>query len=129
MEAALRAALIAWLRANSALMALINSVAEEAPFTAEPPWLAISASAATDWSTKTEPGAEVRIQLTLSTRNDQASGDMPILNALDAAVRSLPAAQPGFTLASVFFLKSRAAQKTPATRATVLEYRFRIQAG
>ena len=128
MEALLRAALIGWLQTSTGLAGLVNSVTEEAPFTDQVPWLAISTSSAVDWSTKTEPGAEVRIALDLRTRADQPGADAPILAAIDAAVRALPPVQTGFTVISVHFLRSRAAQNSPTTRTTLIEYRFRVQA-
>ena len=69
MESTLRAALIEWLRSGPALAAL-NSVAEETPVAATPPWLGIAASASADWSTKDARGREIRVALELHCRGD-----------------------------------------------------------
>ena len=68
MEIAFRAALIAWLANDPALSAGLNAVVEEAPLRTALPWLALTASASTDWSTKTATGREVRLALELVRR-------------------------------------------------------------
>ena len=70
METQLRAALINWLKADPALTAELNSVAEEAPVAVAPPWLGLvaSASASVDWSTKIRKGREIRVALELHVR-------------------------------------------------------------
>ena len=45
METLLRAALLTWLRGDTGLVGLVNTIEEEAPSRASPPWLAIAASA------------------------------------------------------------------------------------
>ena len=71
MEVLLRAALINWLAASATLAPVLNSVTEEAPLRATAPWLALSASATADWSTKTEVGRETRNALELHCQGDQ----------------------------------------------------------
>ena len=88
MEVLLRTALINWLAASTSLSGLLNSVTEEAPLRATVPWLALSASAAIDWSTKTEVGREARIALELHCRGDQPDSAATLVGAIDAAVMS-----------------------------------------
>lgn len=128
METQLRAALIAWLRADAALSAAINLVAEEAPARATPPWLGIVASAATDWSTKDRTGREVRVAIELHLRGDDPGAAGALADAVAARVAALPRAQPGFEIASTGFLRSRTEQRARNTRAVLLEYRFRLLA-
>ncbi|MEY4836526.1 MAG: hypothetical protein RLZZ475_385 [Pseudomonadota bacterium] len=125
MENDLRAALIAWLRSDPAL-ADINSIAEEAPLSASPPWLGIAASASIDWGTKDRAGRETRIALELETRNDLPGADAPLLGAIERRVLDLPPFQPGFELASTRFLRSRSEARDDNRRAALLEFRFRI---
>ena len=127
MEMLLRAALLAWLSASPELAGMLNSVTEEAPFTSALPWLSISASAAIDWSTKTEIGEEIRIALELQCRGDQPGAAAALVAAIDGAVRALPTAQAGFTVSSILFMRSRVEQRSPSTRAMLMEYRFRTQ--
>lgn len=125
MENDLRAALIAWLKADPALAA-INGIEEESPLSTSPPWLGIAASASIDWGTKDRAGRETRIALELETRTDLPSADAPLLTAIERRVLDLPPFQPGFELASIRFLRSRSEARADNRRGALLEYRFRI---
>ncbi|MCL9999097.1 MAG: DUF3168 domain-containing protein [Erythrobacter sp.] len=127
MENDLRAALIAWLRADPALAA-INAIEEEAPLSATPPWLGIAASASIDWGTKDRAGREVRVALELESRTDAAAEDATLLAAIERRVLDLPPFHSGFELASIRFLRSRSEARADNLRAALLEYRFRILA-
>lgn len=127
MENDLRAALIAWLRADPALVA-INAIEEEVPLSASPPWLGIAASASIDWGTKERAGRETRIALELETRTDLPAADTPLLAAIERRVLALPPIQPGFELASIRFLRSRSEARDDHRRGALLEFRFRILA-
>lgn len=128
MEVLLRAALINWLAASTSLAGLLNSVSEEVPLRASLPWLSLSASAAIDWSTKTESGNETRIALELQCRGDQPDSAASLVAAIDGAVMAMPRSQSGFVVTSILFMRSRAEQRAENTRAILLEYRFRSQA-
>lgn len=125
MENDLRAALIAWLRADPAL-AGINAIEEEAPLSVTPPWLGIAASAAVDWGTKDRAGREIRIALELESRTDSTAADGPSLSAIERRVLDLPPFHSGFELASIRFLRSRSEARRDNRRGALLEYRFRI---
>lgn len=127
MEVPLRSALIAWLSSDPALAAL-NSVSEEVPAAPSAPWLAIAASASTDWSTKDAAGREVRIALELHCRGDAPGTAAELIAAIEARVASLPRAQSSFDVATIQFLRARAELRERNTRAILLEYRFRVLA-
>lgn len=128
MEVLLRAALIGWLASDPVLSALLNSVTEEVPSRTSLPWLAISASASTDWSTKTETGCETRIALELHCRGDTPDSAADLVAAIQARIRSLPPAQNGFCVVTQNFTRARVAQLAEASRTILLEYSFRILA-
>ena len=123
METRLRAALLDHLRADPALMDAINLVDEAEVERASPPWLALVASASTDWGTKTEAGREVRIALEL-----RLHGDDPASGGVDARTLALPAQQSGFRVVSAAFLRGRAERRANNARAILREYRFRLLA-
>lgn len=127
MENELRAELIAWLRSDPAL-ASVNTIEEEAPLSATPPWLGIAASASIDWGSKDREGRETRIALELETRTDLAAADAPLLTAIERRVLDLPPFQPGFEVASIRFLRSRSEARDDNRRAALIEFRFRILA-
>ena len=128
MEIALRAALLTWLAADPALADELNAVAEEAPSRVSPPWLAVAASASTDWSCKTVAGREVRIALELHCRGDTPDAAAGLASTIEARIESLPRIQPDFHIATIQFLRARAEQRGESRRAILLEYRFRLLA-
>ena len=125
MEMLLRAALIAWLAADTTLATSLNAITEEAPSRTSLPWLAISASASIDWSTKTEMGREIRVALELHCRGDRPDSAAGLVAAIEQRIASLPRAQTGFAVIGHQFLRARAEQRSESTRAILLEYRFR----
>ena len=128
METQLRAALIEWLGADAILTDLVNTVAEEAPSRAAPPWLGIAASASADWSTKDRTGREVRIALELHCRGDDPATAAAAVQAVEARIEALPRTQAEFEVATITFLRARAEQRPANVRAVLLEYRFRVLA-
>ncbi|MFM5918213.1 MAG: DUF3168 domain-containing protein [Novosphingobium sp.] len=128
MEIALRAALLAWLSADPALIAALNSIVEEIPSRTALPWLAISASASADWSVKELAGREVRVALELHCRGDQPDAAADLVAAIEARIASMPGDQGAFQIVSTSFLRARAEMRAANTRAALLEYRFRVLA-
>jgi len=126
MEIALRAALVDWLAADPVLAAELNAVAEEAPSRISLPWLAIAASASTDWSCKTNHGREVRVALELHCRGDRPDTAASLVGAIEARIEALPSAQSGFRVVNARFLRARAEQRGESLRAILIEYTFRL---
>jgi len=128
MEVPLRAALLAWLAADPVLSPQLNAVVEEAPQRTSLPWLAIAASASTDWSTKTRAGREVRIALELHCRGDAPDAAGDLVAGIEARIATLPRVQATFEVASTRFLRARAEQRAESRRAILIEYAFRVLA-
>ncbi len=130
MELAFRAVLLAWLAADASLGAGLNAICEEAPLRKALPWLALTASASTDWSTKSGPGREIRVALELNYRGDDPLAESALIGAIERRALSVPADQSaaGFQIASLTFLRARSEQRGEALRALVLEYRARVVA-
>lgn len=128
MEVPLRAALLDWLAADPALSAQLNAIVEEAPSRTSLPWLAIAASASTDWSCKSNPGREVRIALELHCRGDQPAVAGELASCIEHRIEDFPREQADFRVVTIQFLRARAEQRSESTRAILLEYRFRLLA-
>ena len=126
MEIALRAALIDWLSADPPLAEELNAVTEEAPLRTALPWLAIAASASTDWSSKSGPGREVRVALELHCRGDAPETAAALVAAIEARIGDLPRDRPGCRIVTSQFLRARTEQRGESRRAILLEYRFRL---
>jgi hypothetical protein len=130
MELALRAVLLDWLATDATLAAGLNAIVEEAPLRTALPWLALTASASTDWSNKSGKGREIRMALELNYRGSEQLAEASLITAIEARIEALPADQSaaGFRIASLTFVKARAEQRGEALRALVLEYRARVLA-
>ncbi|MGB7407202.1 MAG: DUF3168 domain-containing protein [Pontixanthobacter sp.] len=126
MEHRLRAALLAWLRADPALANALNAIEEENPSRATAPWLGIAASASTDWSMKDRRGREVRLALELQTRGDDPAGDAALINAIERRIVALPGQHSDFHCVTVQFLRARAERRSDNRRAALIECRFRL---
>ncbi len=128
MEIALRAALLDWLSSDPVLATQLNAIVEEAPSRISLPWLAIAASACTDWSCKSHPGREVRIALELHCRGDKPHAAAELIAGIEHRIETLPRQHTDFRVATTQFLRARAEQRGESTRAILLEYRFRLLA-
>ncbi len=128
MEVPLRAALLDWLAGDPALTTQLNAIVEEAPSRTSLPWLAIAASASTDWSCKSNAGREVRIALELHCRGDQPGAAAELAASIEQRIENLPADQGAFQVVTIQFLRARAEQRGESSRAILLEYRFRLLA-
>ena len=130
MEIAFRAALIAWLAADSALSSGLNAIVEEAPSRTALPWLALTASASTDWGTKDVRGREIRVALELNYRGDDPLSEAALVAAIERRVEAMPAGQSaaGFRIANLTFMRAKAEQRGDALRALMLDYRARVLA-
>lgn len=125
MENLLRATLIDWLRADTALSA-INAIEEETPLRSSPPWLGIAASASADWGTKDRKGREIRVAFELESRTDEANADAHTVEAIEQRITALPKQQSDFEIAAIRFLRARSERRPNNLRGTLIEYRFRI---
>lgn len=126
MENQLRASLIGWLRTDPFLAGSINSIEEENPARASPPWLGIATSASADWSTKDRIGREIRIAVELQTRGDDPSADGELIRTVERRIAALPRSHPDFDLVTIQFLRARAERRARHQRSVLLEYRFRL---
>lgn len=130
MELAFRAAVVAWLAADPTLADGLNAIVEEAPIKTALPWLALTASASTDWSNKSGRGREIRVALELNYRGYEQLAENDLIGAIEARMENMPPDQSasGFQIVSLTFLKARAEQRGEALRSLVLEYRARVLA-
>ena len=126
MEIAFRAALVAWLRADPLLTDMLNSIEEDGPVAASPPRLALVASAAADWSTKTGRGREIRLALELVGRSDDPAQTVALALRVEQRIATLAPQQSGYRIVVTQFLRSRVERRRRAMRAVLLEYRFTL---
>ena len=128
MEITLRAALLDWLRAAPAPIAELNLVDEQETSRAAMPWLALVASASTDWGAKDRQGREIRVAFELNHRGDQVAALADTVAAIEQRILALPPALPGSTVITTRFLRARSERRANNVRATLVEFAFRCLA-
>ena len=126
MEIAFRTALMAWLRTDPLLADMLNSIEEDGPVAASPPYLALVASAAADWTAKTARGREIRLALELVGRSENSAQTAALALRVEQRIATLAPQQEGYRIVVTQFLRSRVERRRRAMRAVLLEYRFSL---
>ena len=105
---------------------MLNSIEEDGPVAASPPRLALVASAAADWSTKTGRGREIRLALELVGRSDDPAQTVALALRVEQRIATLAPQQSGYRIVVTQFLRSRVERRRRGLRAVLLEYRFTL---
>ncbi len=108
------------------LLADIAPVYDGVPPRAAFPYIVISESPVTDWSTKTEQGREIRLALTLWDDGEVAQALRFLMVTVEAAMDIFPRDLPGWRVASLVILRSLISREPDAPCAALIEYRIRI---
>ena len=116
---------------QAALVMLLSDIApvyDGAPPRAAFPYILISDSPVSDWSTKTECGREIRLALTLWDDGEEAESLRTLMIAVEAAMDTFPRDLPGWRVASLVFLRSLISREPDGPSAALIEYRVRLLA-
>jgi hypothetical protein len=114
---------------QAALVTLLADLAplyDGAPPRAAFPYIVISDSPVTDWSSKTEQGREIRLALTIWDDGEAAESLRTLMIAVEAAMDNFPRDLPSWRVASLIFLRSLISRAPDAPSAALIEYRVRI---
>lgn len=101
-----------------------DGVPPRAPF----PYIVISNSPVSDWSTKTEQGREIRLILTIWDDGETPENLRSLMDGVEAAMTGFPRDLPGWRIASLVFLRSLVTRDAGAAAAALIEYRVRLLA-
>jgi Protein of unknown function (DUF3168) len=107
-------------------LASIAPVYDGAPPRAAFPYIVISDSPVTDWSSKTERGREIRLALNIWDDGETAESLRALMIAVEAAMDDFPRDLPGWRVASLIFLRSLISRDPDGPSAALIEYRVRI---
>ena len=127
-EMAVRAAAIAALRADGALMALVHAVHDGEPGRAAAPYAFAGECIGTDWGGKALEGRELRLTVGLVAAADGAAAIAAAIARIDLALQGLSLAPDGWRVASVRLARSRIAREGTAPAGgwrAVIDYRVR----
>jgi hypothetical protein len=116
---------------QAALVPLLVGIApvyDGVPPRASFPYIVISDSPVTDWSTKTQKGREIRLALTIWDDGEVAENLRTLMIAVEAAMDGFPRDLPGWHLASLVFLRSLVSREPEGSSAALIEYRVRLLA-
>lgn len=124
----LQEAAVSALEAHPVLATELAGVYDGPPPRARFPYVSIADSFATDWSTKTAQGREIRLALTVWDDGDDASRLSRLMGHVEDAVAAMPSDLNGWRIASLVFLRSMVARDAAGPWAGLVEYRTRMLA-
>lgn len=127
-EVAARAAVIAALKADGALMDGLNGLFDGEPGRASVPYAYVDACIGADWGGKAMDGREVRLSLALRVGDEAAARLGGMIGRVDAAVAGL-GVQDGWRIVTARLARSRVARdegKSPVGWRAVIDYRLRM---
>jgi hypothetical protein len=116
---------------QAALVTLLEPIApiyDGAPPRAVFPYVMISDSPVTDWSTKTQTGREIRLALTIWDDGETPENLRTLMTAVETAMEGFPRTLPGWRVASLIFLRSLVTRDPGEPSAALIEYRVRVLA-
>ncbi len=123
---AVQAAIVSALRSSSALTAEISGVFDGPPPRAPFPYVAISDGLVTDWSTKTEPGRDIRVALTVWDDYESPARLHRLMHACAQAMATLPPTLEGWRIVNCTFLRSLVTRSATGPWAGLVEHRVRV---
>ena len=125
---AVQTAIIAALEAHPVLSAELTGVYDGPPPRAAYPYISVADGLATDWSTKTATGREIRLALTVWDDGEEASRLHILMGHAEDAVAAMARDLPGWRVASNVFLRSLVARDAAGPWAGLVEHRIRVLA-
>lgn len=123
--AAVQAALLSAVSAAPELAAL-TGIYDGPPPRAAFPYASFSSTAASDWSTKTEQGRELRLAITLWDDGERAARLLQLAAALEQVVAGLPSQLDGWRIVSLAFARTFIARDPQGPWAGLVEHRIRL---
>jgi hypothetical protein len=127
--AAVRAGVLAALRADAVLQAELNGVFDGPQVRASAPYAEVGEALTSDWGTKDARGREVRVAVLVRDLAERPERLGRLVDAAERAVEDLARDLPGWRVASAVFLRARVAGEGPGRWLAVAEWRVRVLEG
>lgn len=122
----LRREIIAALRADAPLMALVNSVEDGGAPRQSPPSLRLGELFGTEWGARGVEGISVRVPLTLIDRADAADRIAAAADRIGVAMASLPEEADGWRIGAVLLERQRSIAAPGGQWSLLIDYRARL---
>ncbi|MCW2406776.1 hypothetical protein M2336_003405 [Sphingobium sp. B1D7B] len=117
-EMAVRGAVIAALRNDADLMALVNLVSNGEPIKASPPWLLVGETVSTGWGARDVTGLALRLPIQLVVRGDDLARVTAVLARVDAVLAGVDGDLGDWRITSLRFERSRILRSRTEWRAS-----------
>jgi hypothetical protein len=124
----LHEAAVSALEAHPVLTAELTGIYDGPPPRAAFPYVSIGDGIISDWSTKTAPGREIRLALTLWDDGEEASRLHSLMGHVEDAIAAMPRDLGGWRIASLVFLRSMVVRDPAGPWAGLVEHRVRMLA-
>jgi hypothetical protein len=121
-----QAAAVAALEAHPALAQSLSGVFDGPPVRAAFPYISVSESLVSDWSTKTEIGREIRLALTVWDDGEEPARLHNLMGRVEEAIAAMSEDLSGWRVASNVFLRSLVARDPAGPWAGLVEHRIRV---
>ncbi|MGC4251604.1 MAG: DUF3168 domain-containing protein [Sphingobium sp.] len=127
-EIAVRAAVIAALKRDVALMDGLNSLFDGAPERASAPYAVVEECLGAEWGAKDVDGRELRLSISLHDMSETPVRLGPLLARVEAGVKGMAEAGGGWRVVSAQSVRSRVARQARRERGwrAVADYRLRV---
>lgn len=122
---AVQTAIVAQIRA-APMLTVLTGVYDSPPARAPFPYVVISTTSATDWSTKTETGREIRLGLTIWDAGEQTARLQTLMAEVEAAMANLPRNLDGWRIISLTLGRSLIARDPSGPWAGLIDHRIRL---
>jgi Protein of unknown function (DUF3168) len=119
-------AVVAALRGSVPVMAAVSGIYDGPPARAAFPYVSVGDGLTSDWSTKTAPGREIRVALTVWDDGEEPARLHGLMSDVENAVAGIERDLDGWRVASVVFLRSLVARRPDGAWAGLVEYRVRV---
>lgn len=125
---ALQAAAVSALAAHPVLADALTGIYDGPPPRAVFPYVAINDGIASDWSTKTGVGREIRLALTVWDDGESATRLSNLMSHVEDAVLAIPRDLTDWRIASLVFVRSMVVRDPAGPWAGLVEHRVRLLA-
>ncbi|MFT3967893.1 MAG: DUF3168 domain-containing protein [Sphingobium sp.] len=123
---ALRGAMLAALRGDAALMALVNAVEDGGAAKVTAPAVLVGQLAATEWGARGLDGLSVRVPMTFMDRGDGTERLAAIAGRVDAVMGGLPESAGGWRAGAVRLNGARTVRSSDGQWSMLADYGVRL---
>lgn len=124
----LQATAVSALQAHPVLAVELAGIYDGPPPRATFPYVSFADGIASDWSTKTAQGREIRLAMMVWDDGEEASRLSVLMGHVEDAIAAMPRDLSGWRIASLVFLRSMVVRDAAGPWAGLIEHRVRMLA-